>query len=262
MNTLKIFIPILFFLISVNTDNAFSQTTAEKEVGVDEHLGLQVPLDAKLIDETGKTVTLRELINNKPAVINLVYYRCPGICSPLMTGLAEVMDKVDLISGQDYTVITVSFDPTEDYIMAAEKKKNYLSTFKNKIINENGWRFLTADSNTIKSITNAVGFRYIKVDNDYIHSGVITMLSPEGKIMRYLYGLDFLPFDFKMALVEASEGKTGSTIAKIVKLCYSYDPEGKKYALNLTRVIGAAMITGIAIFAIALFVTKKRKTKV
>jgi len=262
VTTLKIIIAFFVIISGLSFGNAFTQTTAEKEVGVDEHLGLQVPLDAKLIDETGKTVTLRELIHNKPAVLNLVYYRCPGICSPLMTGLADVMDKVDLIPGQDYTVITISFDPTEDYVMAVEKKKNYLSTFKNKIISENGWRFLTADSSTIKSITNAVGFRYIKVDNDFVHSGVITMLSPEGKIMRYLYGLDFLPFDFKMAIVEASEGKTGSTIAKIVKLCYSYDPEGKKYALNLTRVIGAAMFTGIAIFAIALFVTKKKKKKV
>ncbi len=259
MKTLKILIFFLIIISGLNNSDALSQTAPEREVGVDEHLGLQVPLDAKLTDETGNTVTLRELVNNKPAVLNLVYYRCPGICSPLMSGLADVMDKVDLVPGKDYTVITLSFDPTEDYVMASEKKKNYLSTFKNRIINENGWRFLTADSSTIKSITNAVGFRYIKVDNDFVHSGVITMLSPEGKIMRYLYGLDFLPFDFKMALIEASEGKTGSTIAKIVKLCYSYDPDGKKYALNLTRIIGAAMITGIAIFAIALFVTKKKK---
>lgn len=262
MKTLKILIFSLIIILGLNYSEALSQTTPEREVGVDEHLGLQVPLDAKLTDETGNTVTLRELVNNKPAVLNLVYYRCPGICSPLMSGLADVMDKVDLIPGKDYTVITLSFDPTEDYVMASEKKKNYLSTFKNRIINENGWRFLTADSVTIKSITNAVGFRYIKVDNDFVHSGVITMLSPEGKIMRYLYGLDFLPFDFKMALIEASEGKTGSTIAKIVKLCYSYDPDGKKYALNLTRIVGAVMITGIAIFAVSLFITKKKKKKV
>jgi len=238
-----------------------SQTPEPPEVGVDEKLGEFVPLDLRFYDEYGKTVTLAELVNSKPTIISLVYYRCPGICSPLMTGLGAMLDEIDLETGKDFNTLTISFDPSENYILAAEKKKNYLALFRKRAISENAWRFLTADSITVKKITDAVGFRYIKQDNDFVHSGVLTVISPEGKITRYLYGIDFLPFDVKMALIEASQGKVGTTIAKIVKMCYSYDPEGRKYTLNVTRVAGASILFAISIFAIALFFTRKKKNK-
>lgn len=249
---------ILLLIIICFVNIVYSQDPSK--VGVDEKLGQQVAKDIVLTEENGKTLKFSDLLNGKPIILNLVYYRCPGICSPLMNGLTQAVDNLaDLEPGKDYTIITVSFDPRENSEMAAEKKINYLNQFKKKKNIENGWRFFTADSLNIAKITDAVGFRYIKQDNDYIHSGVITFLSPDGRVMRYLYGIDFLPFDVKLALIESSEGRVGSTVAKIVKLCYSFDPEGRKYTLNITRIIGAGMLVIIGIFAIILFTSKKKK---
>ncbi len=257
--SVKIFLAVLFFLIF--SVPIFSQTPEPPEVGVDEKLGEYVPLDIKFYDEYGKTIVLAELVKGKPTIISLVYYRCPGICSPLMSGLGAVLDEIDLETGKDFNTLTISFDPGEDYILAAEKKKNYFATFRKRAVSEDSWRFLTADSINVKKITEAVGFKYIKQDNDFVHSGVLTVISPDGKITRYLYGIDFLPFDVKMALIEASQGKVGTTISKIVKLCYSYDPDGRRYTLNITRVAGASILFVISIFAVALFITKKKKNK-
>lgn len=255
----KILLPVLLLLIF--SIPIFSQTPEPPDVGVDEKLGEFIPLDIKFYDEYGKTITLAELVKGKPTIISLVYYRCPGICSPLMSGLGAMLDEIDLETGKDFNTLTISFDPSENYILAAEKKKNYFATFRKRAVSENAWRFLTADSINVRKITDAIGFKYIKQENDFVHSGVLTVISPEGKITRYLYGIDFLPFDVKMALIEASQGKVGSTIAKIVKLCYSYDPEGRKYALDITRVAGASIIFAISIFVLALFITKKKKNK-
>lgn len=257
--SVKIFLAVLFLLIF--SVPIFSQTPEPPEVGVDEKLGEYVPLDIKFYDEYGKTIALAELVKGKPTIISLVYYRCPGICSPLMSGLGTVLDEIDLETGKDFNTLTISFDPGEDYILAAEKKKNYFATFRKRAVSEDSWRFLTADSINVKKITEAVGFKYIKQDNDFVHSGVLTVISPDGKITRYLYGIDFLPFDVKMALIEASQGKVGTTISKIVKLCYSYDPDGRRYTLNITRVAGASILFVISIFAVALFITKKKKNK-
>ena len=233
----------------------------KSQVGIDEKLGEYVPGDITFFDEFGKTVQLKDLMNGKPAIITLVYFRCPGICSPLLTSLAKNVDMLDLEIGKDYNIITISFDTSEDYVMAAEKKKNYFNTLKVKKPGTNDWRFLTADSVNVARITDAVGFRFIKQGNDFIHSGVLTVLSPDGKIVRYLYGNEFLPFDLKLSLIEASEGRVGSTISKVVKLCYSYDVEGRKYMLNVTRIAGAGILFILGTFAGVLIFAKKRNKK-
>lgn len=234
----------------------------KSQVGIDEKLGQTISDDITLIDESGNSVKLKDIIDNsKPVILSLVYFRCPGICSPLLSGVAEVIGKMDLVAGHDYKIVTVSFDPTENYIMAAEKKKNYFKIIRNKIIPSDAWVFYTADSENIARLTDAVGFRYIKQGEDFIHSGVLTMLSPNGKVVRYLYGTDFNPFDMKMAIIEASEGKVGSTIAKVMTLCFSYDPEGRKYALNITRIAGGGVILFILGFVIFLRVMKKKDLK-
>ena len=248
---------LLVIVFSILSAGVFGQS--ESKVGVDEKLGLDIPRDIVLKEENGKELKFGDLLNGKPIILNLVYYRCPGICSPLMNGLVQAIDNLpDMEAGKDYNIITVSFSPNENSEMAAEKKINYLNQFKKKKVAENGWRFFTADSINIARIT---GFRYIKQENDYIHSGVLTFISPDARVMRYLYGIDFLPFDIKLALIESSEGKVGSTVARIVKLCYSYDPEGRKYALSITRIVGTIMIIAIAIFAFILIFTKKKKNK-
>jgi protein SCO1/2 len=230
-------------------------------VGIDEKLGAIVPGDISLFDETGKTVKLGDLTKGKPVILTLVYYKCPGVCSPLLTELAHVVDKLDLQIGKEYEIITVSFNTAEDYIMAAEKKKNYFGLLKVKTAGDSDWRFLTADSVNVAKITDAVGFRYIKQGSDFVHAGALTILSPDMKITRYLYGTEFLTFDVKMALIEAAEGRIGSPISKITKLCYSFDAEGRKYVLNVTRIAGGGTLFLIMIFAVFLFAKKKKKTE-
>jgi protein SCO1/2 len=253
----KIFVILILILAFMKVNG---QEDKKSQVGIDEKLGQTIPMNLTLIDEYGKPVKLSELTKGKPFALTLVYYRCPGLCSPLLTGFTKTVDLTDLIPGKDYQIITVSFDPTETYLTGSEKKKNYLAQLKNKQLNNEDWRFLTADSATIAQLTDAVGFRYIKKDDQYIHSGVLTLLSREGKITRYLYGIDFLPMDFKLGIIEASEGRVGTTISKVVSLCYSYDAEGKRYVLNVTRIAGGGMLLVLGTFVVVLIV-KKKKTK-
>jgi len=254
---------IIIFLLFFVTLTAFCGDEKKSPVGIDEKLGQTVPGDIMLFDEYGKPVRFKDFFNiGKPVIVSLVYFRCPGICSPLLTGLAGTIDKLDLEPGKDFTILTISFDSREDYIMAAEKKKNYFSSMKNKKLSEGDWRFLTADSLNIARLTDAVGFRFIKQGNDYIHSGVLTVFSSEQKIVRYLYGTDFLPFDLKMSLLEASEGRVGTTISKVVNLCFSYDAEGRKYVLNVTRIAGGGILLALTVFGVVLVTKKKKKTEI
>lgn len=230
--------------------------TTRQDVGVDEKLGETIPLDLSFLDETGKPVTLRSLFT-KPTLLTLVYYRCPGICSPLMNGLSTAVDKLDMEAGKDFNIVTISFNPREDYIMGSGKKRNYLDNMKKKIP-EASWKFLTGDSLSIAKITDAVGFRYQPQGEDYMHGAVLTVLSPDGKIARYLYGTDFLPMDIKLALNEASEGKSTPAINKLLKICYSYDPAGRTYVLNFTRIVGGGMLVLIAGFVLILTLKKKK----
>ncbi|HCA43735.1 MAG TPA: SCO family protein [Bacteroidetes bacterium] len=255
---MKLLIYILSFFVLNNFAFANNEEPSPSDVGVDEKLGEMVPMNITFSDEYGKPVNLGQLINGKPTVVSLVYYRCPGICSPIMNGMSEVIDRLDMEAGKDYNVVTISFDPREDYLMASEKKKNYLASFKNKQVDENTWRFLTGDSTNIAKICNALGWKYIKQGDDFAHGAAIMILSPEGKVVRYLYGVEYLPFDFKMALTEASEGRTGATISKLMKLCFSYDPEGRKYVLDFTRVSGGIVLLLMSVFVVYLVVKRKK----
>ena len=242
----------LFMSIGATFSPLSSQTTPVKdpEIGIVEHLDEYLPADLIFTDHNNKQVNLKDLIN-KPTVISFVYFRCPGICSPLMNGMAEVMDKTpNMVLGKDYQAITISFDPTETPDLAIKKRANYLSQMKNPV-DKNGWIFLTGDSANIARATHAIGFKYKKVGNDFLHAGCLYVLSPQAKITRYLKGLYFLPFEFKLALIEASEGKSGSTINKVLEYCYNYDPKGQQYVLNVTKVTG----TIILFFILLLFVT-------
>jgi protein SCO1/2 len=229
------------------------------DVGVDEKLGQTVPLDLALVDEQGERVTLRSLLD-KPTLLTLNYFRCTGLCTPLLNGVAEMLQRTDQVAGKDFQVLTVSFDPRDDAELAGTKRENYLKQL-GPAFNKNGWRFLTGDPISTKRLADSVGFRFAKRGEDYVHAGVIMVLSPEGKVTRYLYGVTFLPFDVKMAVAEASQGRTGPTIARFLKFCYSYDPAGRRYFLDITRVSAAFTILLAAGFGIALFVTRKKRRK-
>ena len=219
------------------------------EIGIIEQLDSYLPGDIRLVTENGDTVMTGQLFD-KPVVLNLVYFRCPGICTPLMDGLADVILKSGLEIGKDYKVITVSFDPREGTQLARQKKNNYLKVTGLEAARE-GWMFHTADSANIARLTASVGFRYKRTGNDYIHAGTLIFISPDRKITRYLNGVRFLPFEFKMAVLETSRGQSGPTINKVLQYCYTYNPKGHVYTLNITRVAG----TVITFLLLGLFVS-------
>ncbi len=226
-------------------------------VGIVEKLGEYIPLDIEVFDETGHLVQLSSILN-KPAIITFVYYRCPGICNPLLNEVAMVVEKMNLELGKDYQIITLSFDPSEVPEIAAEKKDNYLNSIKRQV-NPNGWHFLTSDSVNIHRITDAAGFYFQRDGLEWVHPGALIVISPQGKIARYLYGIKHLPLDVKLAVMEAAEGKTGPTIAKVLSYCYTYDPEGKRYAFDVVRVSGIVVVVFV-VFFVVFFVVKKPKT--
>jgi protein SCO1/2 len=238
---------LCYMFISVTV---FGQTPPESkpepEVNLGGRLDKFIPDSIFLTDEHFQKVNLKSLIN-KPTIISFVYYRCPGICSPLMDGLSEVMNKTDMVLGKDYQTLTISFSPTETIDLGLKKKINYLHEMKNPNAQE-GWRFFCGDSANLAKATNALGFRYKRSGNDYIHAAGIIMISPEGKITRYLYGTNFLPFELKMAVIEASRGQSGPTINKVLQYCFSYDPRGQQYVLNITTISGIVILFFALIF--------------
>jgi len=265
LNSFYLLIFFLFFLPAFSASGQEVVNPAaqqEVEIGIVEHLDEYLPDSISLINENGDQVWLSDVID-KPTVINFVYYRCPGICSPLMEAVAGVMDKSDLVPGADYQVLTISFDPTETIDLGIRKKANYLNLMNNadKIeAAKTGWRFFVSDSASIARATNATGFKYKKTGNDYLHAASLAVVSPDGKITRYLNGMYFLPFEWKMAIVEASEGKSGPTLNKVLRYCYTYDPVGQTYVMNVTKVSGTLILFFAFLFLLYLVIKPKRKT--
>jgi len=231
------------------------------EIGIehDKKLGNILPLDLQFRNSDGKYMTLKEIIK-KPTVLALVYYRCPGICSPLLTSLGEVVDKADIEPGKDYQVLTISFDSRETYDIAAKWKMNYFNGMTRSLADKD-WLFMVGDSTNVAKIADAVGFRF-KSDgkDDFIHAGALMMISPEGKITRYLLGTSYLPFDFKMAVIESAKGIAAPPITKLLAYCFSYDPEGNKYVFNFNKVAGTVIFLGAGIFFVVLLVKGRKKT--
>ena len=259
-------IQITTFLMLLGGISSFGQSPIQispldPEIGIAEHLDQYIPKDIYLIDENNQKVRLTDLID-KPTVINWVYFRCPGICSPLMEGLAKVMDASDLVPGVDYQVLTISFDPQETIELGIRKKINYLNLVKKKEEIKNGWYFFVADSASIAIGTNATGFKYKRTGENFLHAASVCIVSPKGKITRYLNGISFLPFEFKMAIVESQKGLSAPTISKIMQYCFSYDPVGKTYVLNVTKITGTLILFfAIIFFLFLIFKPKRKKTK-
>jgi protein SCO1/2 len=237
-----------------------SSTRADQSkpfIGIVEKLGKQVPMDVELYDESGHLVQLRSVIN-KPTLIVPVYYRCAGICTPLLNEITKIVDKMDLVLGKDYQILTVSFDFNEKPETASDKRDNYLSEIK-KSVDPNGWRFFTGDSLNVHRLTDSLGFYYQQSGKDWIHPTALIAVSPEGKITRYLYGIHQLPLDVKLAVMEASQGISSPTISKILNMCYTYDPEGKHYVFNFVHIAGLVIVGLVAIFVVVFIVIPKKK---
>jgi protein SCO1/2 len=236
------------------------------EVGIDEQLGTHIPLDVHFKDAKGNEVTLGELISDSEAtVLAFVYYQCPAICSPLLFELSDVINKSDLELGYDYNVIAISMDEYETPKMAAEKKRTFLSALYSNVPADS-WRFLTGDSTDIRTVSNAAGFYFKREGDQFRHSGAFIFIDKDGKICRYLFpgysdrgGFSILPFDFKMAVLETNEGKVSPTIAKVLQFCFSYDPEGKSYVLNVTRIFGAGILLLVVLFLMFIIFKPKKE---
>ena len=228
---------------------------SEVEVGIVEKLGETIPLNLHFQNESNDTVTLGQLIN-KPTILFFVYFDCPNLCSPFMDGVADVVSKLDLKLGTDYQVITISFNTKDTPEKARIKKQNFVTKINKE--NQKYWIYLTGDQADISAITEAVGYRYKAQGLDFAHASAIIALSPQGKITRYLYGLNFLPFDVKMALIEAQKGIARPTINKILDLCFAYNPGSKTYTIQITRIIGFLTIV-IALIVFVTLLLKKKK---
>jgi protein SCO1/2 len=196
---------LLTLLFTFSFMTVLPQADPDVEIGIIEKLDQYIPLDAMLVDEHGDTIILGDILD-KPTILNFVYFRCPGICSPLMDGLADAMDATDLELGVDYQAITISFDHREKTFLATRKKNNYLNLMEKKEQAELGWRFFTSDSANIMKLTEAAGFRFKPTGNDFIHAATLIIVDPEGKITRYMNGIYFLPFELKMSIIDAASG--------------------------------------------------------
>ncbi len=232
------------------------------QLGVNEHLGDMIPLDLTFINEKGKQVTLKKMMDGKPTMITLNYYKCAGICGPQLADMAKMLSRLDLAENTDYKVLTISFAEDEKPEMAAAKRKAYLSSMTRPFV-QDAWHFLIGENNSSGILAEKVGFTYKKEVSpsgavDYIHPGTLIMLSPEGKVTRYLNGIGQLPFDVKMAVMEAGEGKVGPTIAKKLLFCFAYDPKGKTYIFKWEKVMGVVMTITMLIFFIYLIKTTRR----
>lgn len=247
----------LTLALNLTLVNSYAQKRID--VGIDEQLGSTLPMDLSFQSSEGKIIQLKDLIN-KPTLISLVYYECPGVCNPMLNELAWTIDKVQLEPGKDFQVVSISFDHKETSQIAAKWKNNYLKTIKRKI-DKNDWLFLTGDSLSIHKLTEVCGFYFKPAENQFLHTAALITISPQGKICRYIFGTEFNPFDVKMALLEAEAGKTNPTISKVLQFCFSYDPQGRLYTLNVKRIIGSVMLLGVGLFLSVLVFKKKKVVK-
>lgn len=231
----------------------------EIEIGIVEKLGEYIPTDVFFYDEKGDSVALKDLVD-KPTILSFVYFRCPTICPRMLSELTLLLEKIDLAPATDFNLITISFDPTDTPENAADKKMNFMKSIQ-RTLPENAWRFLTGDINNIASITESVGYRFKKDRQDFIHPSALIILAPDGKIIRYIMGLSYLPFDVKMAVIEAAAGRVGPTINKVLLYCFSYDPQGRTYAMNITKITGTIILFLIGVFAIFLIIKTKARSK-
>src|SRR5580698_3848995 len=209
-----------------------------ENVGIEQHLDAQVPPDLTFRDDAGKTVKLGDYFGRKPLILNLVYYNCTMLCGEALAGLSSAMRLVKFDVGNEFEVLTVSFDPRETPEMAAAKKIDYVKRYGRPNAAA-GWHFLTGQADSINALTKVVGFQY-QYDpkiNQFAHATAIMVLTPQGRISRYFYGVDFPPKDLRMGLVEASQGKIGNTVDAVLLFCYHYDPATGKYGAVIANIL-------------------------
>jgi len=234
---------VLAAVLASTAGAAFAQPAQERprilrDVGYDQRLGEQVPLDLVFHDESGRDVPLRSLFRGKPVVLSLVYYECPMLCTLTLNGLESALSVLSFDVGREFDVVTVSFEPKETPALAAAKKKAYLARYRRPGAAE-GWHFLTGGEEPIHTLTAAVGFRYAwdTETRQYAHPAGLVILTPDGRIARYMYGMEYAPRDLRLALVEASARRIGNPVDAVLLYCYQYDPMRGRYAASVMRLV-------------------------
>lgn len=228
-----------------------------KNVGIDQHLGTQLPLDLKFRDETGRDVKLGDYFGKRPVVLSMVYYECPMLCGEVLNGEASVFSTLKFDIGKEYDVVTVSFDPTEGPDLARGKKRTYVERYGRAGAQE-GWHFLTGPQDSISALTKAVGFNYAwdEQTKQFAHAAAIMVVEPNGKIAQYFYGVEYSPKDLRFGIVQASQGKVGNVVDQVLLYCYHYDPRTGKYGAVVSRVLkiaGAFTVLILGGFLIIMF---------
>jgi protein SCO1/2 len=224
-------------------DNAGDQLPQVlQKVGVSQHLNQQLPLDASFVDESGKSVKLGDYFGKHPALLSLVYYTCPMLCSEELDGITSSLMMVKLTPGKDFDVVVISIDPSDTPEQAAKSKALYVKRY-GRPETAAGWHFLTGQRPAIDAVTNAVGFGYVRVPgpdgrlSQFAHASSIEIVTPEGKLAQYYLGVEYSPKDMLLGLIDASGNKIGSPVANILTYCYHYDPQTNKHSLIVSRVV-------------------------
>ena len=246
------------------TEPPLPPTEVINDVSIDQNLDAELPLDLRFTDENGKNVALGEYFDGKPVILTLAYYKCPMLCNQVLNGLLQSIRILDFTLGKDYRIVTVSIDPTEKSKIASEKRQNYLGRYKREGAGDD-WHFLTGDSASIAELADVVGFRYVydPKSKQYAHASGIMVATDEGRLARYMYGIEYQPKELKLSLMDAAEGKIGSAVDRVIYLCYEYDPSSGKYGLAITRVLqgtGVAMVLALGGF-MTVWLRREKKEK-
>jgi protein SCO1/2 len=233
------------------------------KVGIDQKLNAQVPLELPFRDESGRPIKLGDYFGRKPVVLTLVYFECPMLCTQVLNGAVAAMKMLNFTIGDEYDVVTVSFNPKETPALALSKKTTYLAKYGRPPA-ETGWHFLTGDQPSIAALADAVGFRYTfdPTTQQYVHASAILVLTPQGRVSKYFYGIDYPPKDLRLGLIEASNGKIGSPVDQLLLYCYHYDPHTGKYSmivLNVLRLAGLATVVLMGGLIAAMWSRDRRK---
>jgi protein SCO1/2 len=252
-----------FFALVLISASAFGHESSaiKADIALVEQLGQSIPSHAEFLDERGQHINLKNFIN-KPTIIAPVYLGCTHECPLLLSGLADVLGKMDLAApGKDFQVITLSFDHNDTPKIAAEKKINYFKLI-NKPFPQEAWRFMTGTETNIRNFTDSIGFKFQRdSDHDFSHPVTIVIISPTGKIIRYFDGIHFLPFEITMAINEAAENRVGSPMRNVLMYCFSYDPLKKTYVFNILKITGTVMVLFVGSFLAYLLLSTKKKPR-
>ena len=241
--------------------------TALRDVRIEQKLNQQLPLDLVFRDEAGQTVKLGQYFGQKPVIISLVYYDCPMLCTQVLNGMITSFRVLPFQVGKEFDVVTISFDPREKSDLAAQKKKLYVDYLPDKMeaSANTGWHFLTGDAASIERITDAVGFhyRYDEATSQFAHASAIMIATPEGKLSRYFYGIDYPARDLRLGLIESSQNKIGSPVDQLLLYCYHYDPATGKYGAAVMRIMRiAGVLTLLGILAMVLLLKGRNQQPV